>query len=126
METLRILFAMDLKNKTASADYHIIPKQFSLVIYFQLSKVFVTYVNQLCQHNLLRTITDIVHASNPFHLIGSLEHFCNTLCLRHLAHKLFHHRLSLLVHICQMRPQFTGDAQSGQPKKMLKFEYRWK
>ena len=66
----------------------------------------------LCIYNiriyyLYRSISDIIHPTNPFHLIVCFELFGHALTLCHLFYKSRKHILCLFVDVCKVSIQFA-------------------
>ena len=59
------------------------------------------------QNDLFRTVTDAVHATNPLHLIGSLECFGHTFLFRHLTGEKLHSSFAGFVDLQKVRIQFS-------------------
>lgn len=68
-------------------------------------QVLLLAVDQLRFHDLLGAVADIVHPSNPFHLVRPLELLRHAFRLRHLLRQGFHHVECLLVDLQQMLGQ---------------------
>ena len=66
-------------------------------------------VNQLIIDNILRSLSSVVHPSDPFHLIFSFEFLCNTLLLCQLLNRLGKHSLCLGVNLNQMVIQLASE-----------------
>jgi len=70
-------------------------------------------VYQFCVHYFGGSVADIVHPTNPFHLIVCFEFFGHTLTLCHLIYEPKKHILSLLVNLRKVFAQFTAYKQVG-------------
>ena len=62
-------------------------------------KVIVLHKNQLIMYDFFRSIADIVHAPDPFHLIGGLELLSDALALGQLAGQQIQHGEVVLRHL---------------------------
>lgn len=64
-------------------------------------------------HNLHRTCPDIVHPTDPFHLVTCHELFRHALPLGHLLHQPGEHRFGLLVNVSQAAVRLAAQLQAG-------------
>lgn len=68
-------------------------------------------VDYFCIHDLPYPVSDIVHQSDPLHLIFCLELPCHPITLCHLIHQLKKHILCLLVDASKAFVQFASCLQ---------------
>lgn len=68
-------------------------------------------VNYIEVYNFGSSLTNIIHPTNPLHLIISFEFFGYTLTLCHLLYKPRKHFFSLLVEACKVSVQFAACKQ---------------
>ena len=66
-------------------------------------------INQFILNDFPHLMANTVHTAYPFHLIFSLEFFCNTLLLSYLFHKLRKHIFCLLIDVSQMAIQLPAE-----------------
>ena len=76
-------------------------------------------VDQFGKDNLLCTITDAVHGSNPCHLVSCFQCLCHALRILHLLNNDLQTALCLLVQVGQISPQFSGQAKVIKADRMM-------
>ena len=64
-------------------------------------------VNYIVIYDFCGSAADVIHQSNPLHLIVCFELFCHTLTLCHLFYEPKKHILSLLIYIGKVSIQFA-------------------
>ena len=79
-------------------------------------------VNQVIVNDFCDLISDIVHFSNPLHLIFCFELFSNTFLLRKLFNELVKHFVCFLINICKIRREFAARQQVCVDNRMVIFE----
>ena len=79
-------------------------------------------VDHLTHNNLLCTITDAVHSSNPCHLISLLHTLCYALRCFHLLDNEFKTVLYLLVHVSQISSQFAAENKVVKADRVMFFK----
>ena len=64
-------------------------------------------VNYIVVYDFRSSATNVIHLSNPLHLIVCFEFFCHALTLCHLFYEPKKHILSLLIYIGKVSVQFA-------------------
>ena len=68
-------------------------------------------VDYVVIHDFCGSAADIIHPSNPFHLVVCLELFGHAFTLRHLFYVPKKHILSLFINVCKITVQLTACQQ---------------
>ena len=74
------------------------------------------------EDDLLGTVADAVHGSNPHHRVGCFQILCYTLGSLHLLDDQEQTLLCLLVQICQIGPELAAEDQTVKQDWVLLFE----
>lgn len=68
-------------------------------------------VNQFCIYNFCRSIADIIHLLNPFHLVGGFELLRDTFFFGEVFYKPRKKLLGLFLGIGKVEMEFAGSEQ---------------
>lgn len=81
-----------------------------------------SHINQFFVKNLLGTDFDIVHCTDPCHLIGGFEILRDALCRRHLFHNQLKPVVGLNIYFRKVIMQSSGSQQIGIKTAILHWE----
>ena len=70
-------------------------------------------IDNICLNYFKCSAADIIHPSDPFHLVAGFQRFRNALCICHLFYQPKKKFLCLPVNIRKMGVQFTAGQQVG-------------
>ncbi len=102
--------------KTDNADRDFVPVG---ICYFPKLKIIRFWlINRLCEYqfciyNFGCSVTDIIHPTNPFHLVFSLKFFCYILFFGKLFYHPKKHILCLLINLGKVAVQLTTRQKVG-------------